>query len=120
MVQTNVGFSCCRWARTGAAIAFVLVLASVAHSWEMNSFGLWRHGQSTEIRTTRHGIEHTSDYRSSPVQYVTETGQWLDIVLKEATDRRFPILATLRAQGITHYVSMSAFEARPDLGPERT
>jgi adenylate cyclase len=33
-----------------------------------------------------------------------ETGQWLDTVLSEATDRRFPILATLRAQGITHYV----------------
>jgi hypothetical protein len=28
---------------------------------------------------------------------VIETGQWLDTMLSEATDRRFPILATLRA-----------------------
>jgi len=46
----------------------------------------------------------TSDYQNSPLQYVIETGQWLDTVLSEATDRRFPILTTLRAQGITHYV----------------
>jgi adenylate cyclase len=65
---------------------------------------VWRRGQSTEIRTSRHGIEYTSDYQKSPVQYVIETRQWLDTVLSEATDRRFPILATLRAQGITHYV----------------
>src|SRR3974390_1485222 len=64
----------------------------------------WRRGQSTEIRTSRHGIESTPDYQNSPVQHSIETGQWIDTVLSEATDRRFPILATLRAQGITHYV----------------
>ena len=65
---------------------------------------IWRRGESIGIRTTRHGIEFTSDYQNSPIQHVIETGQWLDTVLSEATDRRFPILATLRAQGITHYV----------------
>jgi adenylate cyclase len=65
---------------------------------------IWRRGQSTEIRTSRHGIESTSDYQNSPVEHVIETGQWLDTFLSEATDRRFPILATLRAEGITHYV----------------
>jgi len=65
---------------------------------------IWRRGQSTEIRTSRHGIESTSDYQNSRVQHVIETGRWLDTILREATDRRFPILATLRAQGITHYV----------------
>jgi hypothetical protein len=53
-------------------------------------------------RSERHGT--TSDCQNSPVQHVIETGQWLDTVLSEATDRRFPILATLRTQGITHYV----------------
>src|SRR6202140_161032 len=65
---------------------------------------LWRRGQRTEFRTSRHGIESTSDYQNSPLQYVIEAGQWLNTVLSGATDRRFPILATLRAQGITHYV----------------
>src|SRR6266850_1107088 len=62
---------------------------------------IWRRGQSTEFRTSRHGIESTSDYQNSPLQYVIETGQWVDTVLSEATDRRFPILATLR--GARHY-----------------
>ena len=49
-------------------------------------------------------IARATDYQNSPIQHVIETGQWLDTMLSEATDRRFPILATLRAQGITHYV----------------
>jgi adenylate cyclase len=65
---------------------------------------IWRRGEITEIRTTRHGIQSTSDYQNSPIQYIIENGQWLDTILSETTDRHFPILATLRAQGITHYV----------------
>jgi adenylate cyclase len=65
---------------------------------------IWRRGEMTEIRTPRHGIEYATDYVGSPVQHISETGEWLDIRLDEGSDRRFPILATLRGQGITHYV----------------
>src|SRR5260221_14075241 len=65
---------------------------------------IWQRGESTEIRTPRHGIEFTSDYENSPIQYIIKTGQWLDAALDETTDRQFPILATLREQGMTHYV----------------
>jgi len=65
---------------------------------------IWRRGESSEFRTTRHGIEFTSDYQNSPIQYVIKIGQWLDSILSETTDRHFPILKTLRAEGITHYV----------------
>ena len=69
-----------------------------------NAAPLGTRGENIEIRTTRHGIEFTSDYQNSPIQHVIETGQWLDTMLSETTDRHFPILATLRAPGITHYV----------------
>ncbi|HYB10297.1 MAG TPA: adenylate/guanylate cyclase domain-containing protein [Alphaproteobacteria bacterium] len=65
---------------------------------------IWRRGENIEIRTTRHGLQYTSDYQNSPIQSIIETGQWLNTRLDEATDRRFPILATLRGQGVTHYV----------------
>ena len=65
---------------------------------------IWRRGESTEIRTPRHGIEFTSDYQNSPIQTVIKTGQWLDVALNETTGRQFPILAALREHGITHYV----------------
>jgi len=65
---------------------------------------IWRRGESTEIRTPRRGIESTSDYERSPIQYTIMTGEWVDAALDESTDRRFPILATLRREGITHYV----------------
>jgi adenylate cyclase len=88
----------------GAPIARATVHVRTLHPEFRGISRIWRRGQSTEFRTSRHGIESTSDYQNSPLQYVIETGQWLDTVLSEATDRRFPILATLRAQGITHYV----------------
>ena len=88
----------------GAPIARATVHVRTLHPEFRGISRIWRRGQSTEFRSSRHGIESTSDYQNSPLQYVIETGQWLDTVLSEATDRRFPILATLRAQGITHYV----------------
>src|ERR1700756_3839557 len=88
----------------GAPIARATVHVRTLHPEFRGISRIWRRGQSTEFRTSRHGIESTSDYQNSPLQYVIETGQWLDTVLSEATDRRFPILATRRAQGITHYV----------------
>src|SRR4029077_18279345 len=88
----------------GAPIARATVHVRTLHPEFRGISRIWRRGQSIEFRTSRHGIESTSDYQNSPLQYVIETGQWLDTVLSEATDRHFPILATLRAQGITHYV----------------
>lgn len=88
----------------GVQIARATVHVRTLHPEFRGISRVWRRGESIEIRTARHGIEYTSDYQDSPVQHNIETGQWLDITLSDATDRRFPILAMLRAQGITHYV----------------
>ena len=95
---------CEKLAALGVQIARATVHVRTLHPEFRGISRVWRRGESIEIRTARHGIEHTSDYQDSPVQHIIETGQWLDITLSEATDRRFPILAMLRAQGITHYV----------------
>ena len=88
----------------GVPIARATAHVRTLHPEFRGATRIWRRGESIEIRTTRHGIEFTSDYQNSPIQYIIETGQWLDTILSETTDRHFPILATLRAQGITHYV----------------
>jgi adenylate cyclase len=88
----------------GVPIARATAHVRTLHPEFRGATRIWRRGESIEIRTTRHGIESTSDYQNSPIQYIIETGQWLDTILSETTDRHFPILATLRAQGITHYV----------------
>ncbi|MFZ0070341.1 MAG: hypothetical protein WAK85_03685, partial [Xanthobacteraceae bacterium] len=95
---------CDKLAALGVPIARATAHVRTLHPEYRGATRIWRRGESIEIRTTRHGIEFTSDYQNSPIQHVIETGQWLDTMLSEATDRRFPILATLRAQGITHYV----------------
>jgi adenylate cyclase len=95
---------CEKLAALGVPIARATVHVRTLHPEFRGISRIWRRGESTEIRTSRHGIEYTSDYQNSPVQHIIEIGQWLDTILSEATDRHFPILATLRAQGITHYV----------------
>ena len=95
---------CDKLAALGIPIARATVHVRTLHPEYRGAARIWRRGESIEIRTTRHGIQFTSDYQNSPIQHVIETGQWLDTMLSEITDRRFPILATLRAQGITHYV----------------
>ena len=82
-----------RVAGLGAPIARATAHVRTLHPEFRGVSRIWRRRQSTEIRTSRHGIESTSDYQNSPVQHVIETGQWLDTVLSEATDWRFSILA---------------------------
>jgi len=95
---------CDKLAALGVPIARATAHVRTLHPEHRGATRISRRGESIEIRTARHGIEFTSDYENSPIQHIIETGQWLDTMLSETTDRRFPILATLRAQGITHYV----------------
>src|SRR5258708_10136187 len=88
----------------GAPIARAPVHDRTLHPEFRGISRIWRRGQSTEFRTSRHGIESTSDYQNSPLHYVIETGQWLYTFLIHTTDLAFPVLPLLRAQGITHYV----------------
>src|SRR6266481_5651612 len=59
----------------GAPIARATVHVRTLHPEFRGISRIWRRGQSTEFRTSRHGIESTSDYQNSPLQYVIETGQ---------------------------------------------
>src|ERR1700687_4404149 len=95
---------CERLTVLGAPLARATVHVRTLHPEFRGISRIWRRGQSTEFRTSRHGVESTSDYQNSPLQYVIETAQWLVTFLSEATDRRFPILATLRAPGHTPYM----------------
>src|SRR5258707_11041085 len=83
----------------GAPIARATVHVRTLHPEFRGISRIWRRGQSTEFRTSRHGIESTSDYQNSPLQYVIEAGQWLDTVLSEATALPDP----RNAAGARHY-----------------
>src|SRR6476660_5521883 len=53
----------------GAPIARATVHVRTLHPEFRGVSRIWRRGQSTEFRTSRHGIESTSDYQNSPLQY---------------------------------------------------
>jgi adenylate cyclase len=51
----------------GAPIARATVHVRTLHPEFRGISRIWRRGQSTEFRTSRHGVESTSDYQNSPV-----------------------------------------------------
>src|SRR5215470_18407033 len=59
----------------GAPIARATAHVRTLHPEFRGVSRIWRRGQSTEIRTSRHGIESTSDYQNSPVEHVIESGR---------------------------------------------
>ena len=84
----------------GAPIARATVHVRTLHPEFRGISRIWRRGQSTEFRSSRHGIESTSDYQNSPLQYVIETGQWLDTVLRS---HRSALPDPRNAAGARHY-----------------
>jgi hypothetical protein len=64
---------CDKLAALGIPIARATAHVRTLHPEYRGASRIWR-GESIEIRTTRHGIEFTSDYQNSPIQHVIETG----------------------------------------------
>ena len=61
----------------GVPIARATAHVRTLHPEFRGATRIWRRGESIEIRTTRHGIEFTSDYQNSPIQYIIETDSGL-------------------------------------------
>ena len=74
---------CDKLAALGVPVARATAHVRTLHPEYRGATRIWRRGESIEIRTTRHGIEFTSDYENSPIQHIIKTGQWLDTMLSE-------------------------------------
>ena len=61
---------CDKLAALGIPIARATVHVRTLHPEYRGAARIWRRGESIEIRTTRHGIQFTSDYQNSPIQHV--------------------------------------------------
>src|SRR5262249_55693594 len=89
----------------GVPIARATAHVRTLHPEFRGATRIWRRGESIEIRTTRHGIQLTSDYENSPIQYIIEPAQWRDPILSATAVPALPIPPTPRPQGIPHYVT---------------
>ena len=87
MVHSNAGFSRGRWAQTGAAIASILVFASVAHAQDMNS--------PAGLATSAHRVAETGDRRGPEgfadiAEKVASTVITVVVTSKRAAPKRLP------------------------------
>jgi adenylate cyclase len=65
----------------GAPIARATVHVRTLHPEFRGISRIWRRGHSTEFRTSRHGIEYTSDYQNSPFNTLSKPDSGLILSL---------------------------------------
>ena len=64
---------------------------------------VWWRGGGVEEDTPRHGVENTPSFLGSPLEHVIRSRDWLIRRLDAAAEAEVPMLAELRARGLTHY-----------------
>jgi adenylate cyclase len=96
---------CERLVACGIPLWRVAVFVRTLHPQVMGRRMVWRPGTEVEIAEAPFELLETAEYRNSPITRVYRTGQAIRRKLtgpERADD--FPILAELRAQGVTDYL----------------
>ena len=96
---------CERLVECGIPLWRVAVFVRTLHPQVMGRRMVWRPGAEVEIAEAPFELLETAEYRDSPITRVYRTGQAIRRKLtgpERADD--FPILAELRAQGVTDYL----------------
>jgi adenylate cyclase len=97
---------CWRLVGAGLPVARILLNVETLHPQFLGySLRWWRDQRRSEYMMIRHEIADTSMYRDSPIQHVRMSGEVVRRRLegRDAPDD-FPILADLRAHGMTDYL----------------
>src|SRR5262245_40768768 len=96
---------CERLVACGIPLWRVAGFVRTLHPHIMGRRVLWRQGAGVSVTEAPHEMLQTADYRDSPVAHVTTSGRALRRHLADpACADDFPMLAELRAEGVTDYV----------------
>ena len=79
------------------------------HSLRIGVTRIWRKGRKLEEVHFPHGSREDPVYLNSPLKYVYDTREWLDLRIDESAFERFNIVSDLRELGVTHYIVAPMF-----------
>src|SRR5215472_13302723 len=97
---------CDRLVACGIPLWRVAVFARTLHPQVMGRRFVWRPGTEVETSGAPYELMETAGFRDSPITRVYQTGRPIRRRLADTDDARdFPVLAELRAQGVTDYLA---------------
>jgi adenylate cyclase len=67
---------------------------------------VWRPGSEVEVGSVDYGIQESPDFRNSPLVIVFRQGIEVRARIDDPASGRFPIVADLRAEGVTDYIAL--------------
>ena len=67
---------------------------------------VWRPGAEVEVGTVDYTITESPDFRASPLIIVFQQGKEVRARIDDPASDRFPIIADLRADGVTDYIAL--------------
>ena len=97
---------CERMLGAGIPLWRAAVFVNTLHPDVFGRSFVWRAGMGVTVGEGSYDILDTEDFRNSPVLVVRETGRTIRRCLADADCAMdFPVLAELRAEGVTDYVA---------------
>ena len=97
---------CDRLVACGIPLWRVAVFVRTLHPQVMGRRFVWRPGTEVETSEAPYELLETAEFRDSPITRVYQTGRPIRRRLADTDDARdFPVLAELRAQGVTDYLA---------------
>jgi len=98
---------CCeRLVQAGLPLWRVGVFIRTLHPEIFGRSFIWRLGAEVEVGTVDFDFQHSPEFRHSPLAVVVQEGVEIRADPNGTESERFPILADLRAEGITDYIAL--------------
>ena len=97
---------CPRLVAAGLDLWRVAVFVRTLHPQVMGRRFEWRAGTGVSVEEAPFAVRQTAEYRDSPVAAIYASGATLRRRLADGAGIEFPILAQLRAEGVTDYLAL--------------
>ena len=98
--------TCERLVRAGLPLWRVGVFVRTLHPDILGHNFIWRPGAEVEVGTIDFDVQHSPQFRSSPLAIVFRKGIEVRGRLDDPESKRFPILDDMRAEGVTDYIAL--------------
>ena len=97
---------CPRLVAAGLDLWHVAIFVRTLHPQVMGRRFEWRAGTGVSVEEAPFAVRQTAEYRDSPVAAIYASGATLRRRLADGAGIEFPILAQLRAEGVTDYLAL--------------
>jgi adenylate cyclase len=98
--------ACERLVQAGLPLWRVGIFIRTLHPEIFGRRFVWRRGAEVEIGTAEFGFQDSPEFSNSPLAIVFKEGIEVRVRADDLASKRFPVIADLRAEGVTDYLAL--------------